>query len=532
MSAQPAARPGALPPRGGTGAPPTPWRPARPGALPPRGAFFPGQPLQGAGARFRRTSVPRQLSPGVAVPGTPLPLPADEGPGHGPADVGGVGAVLAGDGASAPLLGEDRARPGPTTRRPAALAGAGTASLAARRGPAAPVPDVEKGAPRPRGAGGAGGAGGGEDGDREALVGRLALLGVALLWGSYSPALKLVFSLPVPPDASLVTLGKGAISAAGLAVLSALFPTLGGGGHGHGRGGGAGEAEGEARGLLWRPRGVDGGGPAGPRAWARAALSTTFASLPLAGLELGLWYFGGSACQASGLALTSSLRAGFLIQLISIVVPVLAFLQGERVTYRTWVCCLLALSGAVLIALEKGAGAGAAGAAGSLSGDGLVLLACGFYALATVRLTRYAQRFDPARLASARQAAMLLFSLGWYLWLRADVVLSDGILAALPGVGVISPPLVAALLYIGLVPGAVAGLLQAVGQRRVPTAQAQVIYSTTSLWSALQTMALIPEGESLGAVGWAGGAVIAAAGLLNQGKRGGYEDGEAEEGRG
>lgn len=41
----------------------------------------------------------------------------------------------------------------------------------------------------------------------------------------------------------------------------------------------------------------------------------------------------------------------------------------------------------------------------------------------------------------------------------------------------------------------------------------QVIYSTTSLWSAVLTM-LVLRDETLGPIGWAGGAVIAAAGLV------------------
>ena len=80
--------------------------------------------------------------------------------------------------------------------------------------------------------------------------------------------------------------------------------------------------------------------------------------------------------------------AGFLIQLISLLVPALAYLKGERVTSRTWLCCVGALGGALLISFDHaglgGAAHGAASvAAGSLTGDAMVVAACAFYAMAT-----------------------------------------------------------------------------------------------------------------------------------------------------
>lgn len=99
------------------------------------------------------------------------------------------------------------------------------------------------------------------------LVGRLALLGVAILWGSYSPSLKTVYSLPVAPDPSSVMLVKGFVSAASLAALSAAAPGIGAGhapartdrdaagtkpgaGNGAGAGSSAGASKGEES-VLW-----------------------------------------------------------------------------------------------------------------------------------------------------------------------------------------------------------------------------------------------------------------------------------------
>ena len=226
-------------------------------------------------------------------------------------------------------------------------------------------------------------------------------------------------------------------------------------------------------------------------------LNWSSSSLWVAGLELGVWYFGGSATQAIGLGLTTALRAGFLIQLISLLVPSLAYLRGEAVSRRTWGCCAIALVGAVFITLDgkwllhsgsmtsaaatTAATTTTAAAFSSLSsssspqvvGDLVLILSCCFYALATVRLSTYAKVFPPTVLASARYNALLMFGAGWFMWQNWEVMVSLGPLSALWG-SYRDPEVLGWLLYIGIVPGALAGLLQAVGQRRVKAAEAQV----------------------------------------------------------
>lgn len=51
------------------------------------------------------------------------------------------------------------------------------------------------------------------------------------------------------------------------------------------------------------------------------------------------------------------------------------------------------------------------------------------------------------------------------------------------------------------------------GQASVPAAQSQVIYSSVPVWSALLAFFFMPE-ETMGGVGYLGGAVIVLAGLL------------------
>jgi drug/metabolite transporter (DMT)-like permease len=67
----------------------------------------------------------------------------------------------------------------------------------------------------------------------------------------------------------------------------------------------------------------------------------------------------------------------------------------------------------------------------------------------------------------------------------------------------------AALTYSAVIPGALADVLQARGQARVPAAEAQVLLAAEPLWTALLGAALL--GERMSTTGWAGAALVVAA---------------------
>ena len=79
-------------------------------------------------------------------------------------------------------------------------------------------------------------------------------------------------------------------------------------------------------------------------------MSAASSSVILAGIELGLYNFGGTACQAVGLQLTSATRAGFIIQSTAVLTPAISYLAvsgaisylavGRAISY-------LAVSGAI-----------------------------------------------------------------------------------------------------------------------------------------------------------------------------------------
>lgn len=212
-------------------------------------------------------------------------------------------------------------------------------------------------------------------------------------------------------------------------------------------------------------------------------------------------------------AVTTASRAGFLIQSISVLVPLLAFFSGEQVGAGTWAGCVLGILGASLLLLDGLSGPLAAAGGAQVLGDLLVLGACFFYALGTVRLSKYAAAIpDGVQLAAARQLAMAFFSLTWVAYAAVQVVAKgQGIAALWPGYA--DPASWALVLYVALITGALSSLLQTLGQGRVGAAQAQVIYSSTPLWSALFSMVLIGT-DAMGPTGWVGGAMIVGAGLL------------------
>ena len=140
------------------------------------------------------------------------------------------------------------------------------------------------------------------------LNGQLCLCGVAILWGSYSPVIRYIYSCPGPPTPAALTAVRTVIQAAVLllsnvvqqqrftpeqkvkALQSFSAP------------------EGSGKYKSYRP--VLGS----TLSWLSAVLHTTSTKLWIAGVELGFWNFCGSTFQALGLQYTSATRGAFLIQ--------------------------------------------------------------------------------------------------------------------------------------------------------------------------------------------------------------------------
>ena len=164
-----------------------------------------------------------------------------------------------------------------------------------------------------------------------------------------------IYEQPIPIPGLVFSAIYYVIALASLTTISFAAATAGGGGGGSG---------------------VDGSTGAGAETatLADAEASTSEAVRWLAGAELGGYLFFGNCAQVLGLQWTTADRAAFLVQLTTIIVPVLeAGVQRTSLPARTWAACGLATVGVAVLSSD-----GLTGAA-DLRGDALIVLSAFFY---------------------------------------------------------------------------------------------------------------------------------------------------------
>lgn len=229
------------------------------------------------------------------------------------------------------------------------------------------------------------------------------------------------------------------------------------------------------------------------------------------GAELGLWTFAGFALQAIGLESTSASRSAFLLYLNVKLVPLLSSaLYRTPIAPSTWLSAFAALCGTALLSSDglapnagdawsvlaalasaafivrlQAASVACAGRGRSLNAVTL-LVACSLCALWCAALAAARAPAEPASAAAALGADLVAF--GESEW--------------------------RALLYLGVVCTGLCSWAQTIGQREVGAEQAAIVYATDPLWAAL--FSWLALGESLGARGWAGAALILAAAVSTQ----------------
>ena len=218
-------------------------------------------------------------------------------------------------------------------------------------------------------------------------------------------------------------------------------------------------------------------------------VDTSDRSALLAGLELGAYLFLGSSFQIFGMRTTSASRGAFIVQLSTVMTPLLdAFLCGNRPTVTEIGGCLLAFCGVVLLVGDS-AGSGAGMVASTLGGEALIALSALFYSLHVVRLSRLAPDLQPLKLARAKELARFVYA---SITLSAAVLFSPGQAAALGAFldsARTSPTVTAAgaasiVLWTGVVTTAFPTWAQSFGQRSLDASTASVVYTTQPLWCA------------------------------------------------
>jgi drug/metabolite transporter (DMT)-like permease len=335
----------------------------------------------------------------------------------------------------------------------------------------------------------------------------LVLLLVPLAWGTYGPAVKSLYALEAPPPELMFNWMNYIVASSSLAAVTAMRPALP-------LTPGADAADADA----------DADAKADADADAKADADVSRAAV-LAGLELGAYLFAGSTVQIFGMRYTSAGRAAFIVQLTTVIVPLLDAALNRRLPDRFVLAgCALAFAG-VSVLLTDGSGGGGAldlasvdwslGPAGLVSqllstsagvGDALVGASALAYSLHVVRLSYHAPRLPPVVLARAKELSRLVYAT---VALGVGVMLAPGQADAL-GAFVRSfteAPSAAALalsivVWNGLVTTAFPTWAQSYGQAAVSAGTAQVMYTSQPLWSAL--FGFLVLGETFSQQGAAG----------------------------
>lgn len=311
-----------------------------------------------------------------------------------------------------------------------------------------------------------------------AIPSRWLLFTVPIMWGSFGPAVRLLFSQDPHQDPSIFNSER--------LMLSTLIylPVL------------AAELKAFLNRKNTKPSDDD---------------KDRYSFFP-AGIELGIYVFLANIAQVIGLQQTSASRAAFLVQLQTVIVPVMAGLFGKaKIPLITWVSSLVAVTGVALLSSDKGHGTVA-----SLSGDALEVTSALFFSAYVFRLEKYCNTVAANPLVATKIAVQAFLSIGWALFAQVGSSVVHAPSEQLENVATWTLSAVAinaaVVGWTGLVSSALSGWAQTKGQQGVPASEAVVIFATQPLWaSAIATVLL---GETFGPRGLAGGALIVMATLL------------------
>jgi drug/metabolite transporter (DMT)-like permease len=213
----------------------------------------------------------------------------------------------------------------------------------------------------------------------------------------------------------------------------------------------------------------------------------------VAGAGLGGLLALGYGLQTAGLGRTTVSSTGFITGLCVVLTPVTALvLFRSRIARSAWIGVALATVGlAMLSGID----------AGSPVGDGLVLIAAQVWALQIVLLERFAPDYDPVALTLVEMVAACI-----------------GFTAIALALGDLSVPhgwtVWGALLVTGIFASALAFLVQTWAQRELSATRTALVFALEPVFAGLAGYLL--AGDRLGALGWAGGAIIIAGIIVSE----------------
>lgn len=323
-------------------------------------------------------------------------------------------------------------------------------------------------------------------GMRQFLQGNAYLLAVAMLWGSYTPVLKILFNLEDGPTPELVAWIRGVLQATilGSILLSSNY--------------------------LAKANSDD----ASPGGHTTQIGSFEVPTVLVGALEIGFYNCGATLLQTEGISMSGAIRAAFLIQATALWTPLLSTLLGERPALWQWVGSFIALCSALIVTLDQKMGGGGQAVLDSggfpNTGDLYILGATVSYSLATVRIPSYAKNLSPLELAVGKSSVLALVASALLLY----EIPQGGSIASLWPAYQEQMSAWGCLLWAAVFCGALTAFLHVKGQSLVSATEAQLVFSTVPLWSAIIAAIILPN-EHLGPLTWLGGAMMIVAGLVS-----------------
>ena len=288
--------------------------------------------------------------------------------------------------------------------------------------------------------------------------GRLLLLFVAFLYGSLNVVFRLVYAMPNPPLASTLSFTRGWLAAASF--LPIVFTNK--------KESGAAEEESNS-----------------------AKDNTKVRPIWKAALELAFWNFGAQGLLNVGLLFTDAARASFLTQSSVVITPIISILAGQVVPKIVWAGCLAALAGLVML---SGAGGGAAAGASLAfsTGDLLVMGGALSWSMYLFRISSVGKRYPEIPLQALKTTLLACLYGVWFVTSAAKLLMEGSPITTL-WFGWKNLAAWGMLIYSAVGPGAIADVLQQVGQKEVDASEANVILSSEPIFTAICARLILGE---------------------------------------